>query len=408
MWSRRRFVKTLSAGVFSAFDAISAPERGRVKIADIRTMVVQGPRSYLFVSVVTDSGVAGIGEAYGSPAVGVREAIQEIRSNLIGKDPLDIETLYVGLGARTDGSAHMLLRAVSGVEIALWDLAGKLLGVPVSTLLGGRFRDRVRMYHDEGPADPMDRSSCRDWADRMKSSPAGWTAFKFEPVRAKPSIDKVRDPSNRLLTSRELREIRKGFENCRDAIGSDYDVIVHCHWEYDLRTSIQLAEAVEPVKPLFLEDPMPPDFSQGWVDLCRASKVPICTGENLARRHGFKDFIVQHGCDIAQLDIRNTGGLLESKKIADLADLYYIPMCAHNTGSILSTMATVQWAASVRDFLACETVVGRGNWMDDLIVHDGPIVKNGHIDVPAKPGLGVELNREVVKSNLARGEKYWD
>ncbi len=371
-------------------------------------MVVQGPRSYLFVSVVTDSGVSGIGEAYGSPGVGIREAIQEIRSNLIGKDPLDIETLYVGLGARTDGSAHMLLRAVSGVEIALWDLAGKLLGVPVCTLLGGRFRDRVRMYHDEGPTDPMDRGSCRDWADRMKSSPAGWTAFKFAPVRAKPSIDKVRDLSNRLLTSRELREIRKGFENCRDAIGSDYDLIVHCHWEYDLRTSIQLAEAVEPIKPLFLEDPMPPDFSQGWVDLCRASKVPICTGENLARRHGFKDFLVQHGCDIAQLDVRNTGGLLESKKIADLADLYYIPMCAHNTGSILCTMATVQWAASVRDFLACETVVGRGNWMDDLIVHDGPIVKDGHIDVPTKPGLGVELNREVVKSNLARGEKYWD
>ena len=176
----------------------------------------------------------------------------------------------------------------------------------------------------------LDRSSCDDWAQRMKSDPAGWTAFKFSPVRSKPAIDRARDRSNRLLTSRELRDIRQGFENCRDAIGSDYDLIVHCHWEYDLRTALQLADAVAPVKPLWLEDPMPPDFSQSWVALRSASPVPIGMGENLARRHGFKDFILQQGCDIVQLDVRNTGGLLESRKIADLADLYYLPMAAHD------------------------------------------------------------------------------
>jgi L-alanine-DL-glutamate epimerase-like enolase superfamily enzyme len=406
MWSRRRFLQTFSA--LAAYKALAAPERGRVKITAIKTMVLQGPRTYVLVKVLTDQSVFGIGEAYGSPAVGVKEGVAELADELIGKDPLDIETIYTRLGSRTDGSAHMLLRAVSGIEIALWDLAGKLLGVPVCTLLGGRYRDRVRVYHDEGPKDPLNRDSCREWADRMKSSPQGWSIFKFGPVRSKPVIDPARDASNRVLTSRELREIRKGFENCRDAIGSDYDLIVHCHWEFDLRTAIQLAEAVEPVKPLFLEDPMPPDFALAWPELCRASKVPIATGENLARRHGFKDFILQHGCDIAQLDIRNSGGLLESKKIADLADLFYLPAAAHNTGSIVATMATVQWAAAVRDFVACETICGRANWMDDVILHDGPIVREGHIAVPAKPGLGIELNKEVVKANLARGEKYWD
>jgi L-alanine-DL-glutamate epimerase-like enolase superfamily enzyme len=144
------------------------------------------------------------------------------------------------------------------------------------------------------------------------------------------------------------------------------------------------------------------------VRLAQASKVPIGTGENLARRQGFKDFILNQGCDVVQLDIRNAGGLLESKKISSLAELFGLPMAAHNTGSALNTMATVQWAASVRDFLAAETVAGRRNWMDDVMVHEGPLVAQGYIAVPRRPGLGVELNPDVVKGNLAEGEKYWD
>jgi L-alanine-DL-glutamate epimerase-like enolase superfamily enzyme len=411
MLSRRRFLQTASAAAFAPalapFHALAAPERGRVKITDIKAMVLQGPRTYTLIKVLTDSGLYGIGEGYGSPAVGVKEGVLELRSYFIGKDPLEIDALYTGLGQRTDGSAHMLLRAVSGVEIALWDLAGKILNVPVVTLLGGKFRDRVRMYHDEGPRNMLEHSSCGEWADKMKSDKAGWTAFKFGPPRSNPKIDRARDGSNRLLTSKELRDIRNGFENCRNAIGEDYDLICHCHWEYDLRTALQLSEAIEPVKPMWLEDPLPPDFSDTWVKLRAGSKVPIGTGENLARRHGFKDYIIQQGCDIVQLDIRNTGGLLESKRIADLADLYYLPMAAHDTGSVICNIATVHWAASVRDFLTAETVIGMGNWMDDVIMHDGPIVKDGHIGVPTKPGLGIELNKDVVKANLAHGEKYW-
>ena len=408
MLSRRRFLQTAAAGAFYPLRALAAPERGRVKITDIKVMMLQGPRTYTLIKVLTDAGVFGIGEGYGSPGVGVKEGVFELRPYFIGKDPLEIDALYAGLGQRTDGSAHMLLRAVRGIEMALWDLAGKILSVPVVTLLGGRFRESVRMYHDEGPRNLLEPSSCREWADKMKSDKAGWTGFKFGPPRSNARIDRARDGSNRLLTSKELRDIRIGFENCRNAIGEDYDIICHCHWEYDLRTAIQLSEAIEPIKPMWLEDPMPPDFSESWVRLRSASKVPIGMGENLARRHGFKDFIINQGCDIVQLDIRNTGGLLESKKISDLADLFYLPMAAHDTGSIVCNIATVHWAASVRDFLAAETLIGRGNWMDDVIVHEGPIVKDGHIAVPTKPGLGIELNKEVVKANLARGEKYWD
>ncbi|MEO7651832.1 MAG: mandelate racemase/muconate lactonizing enzyme family protein, partial [Bryobacteraceae bacterium] len=353
--SRRSFIAGFAGtAALAPFRALASPERGRVKITDIKVMILQGPRTYTLVKVLTDSGVFGIGEGYGSPGVGVKEGVLDLRPYFIGKDPLDIDALYTGLGTRTDGSAHVL-RAASGIEIALWDLAGKLLSVPVVTLLGGKFRDRVRMYHDEGARNMLDQASCREWADKMKSSPAGWTALKFSPPRSTPKIDRAHDPSNRLLTSRELREIRVGIENCRNAIGEDYDLIVQCHGEYDLRTATQLAEAVEPIKPLWLEDPMPADYSESWVKLRAASKVPIGMGESLARRHGFKDFILNQGCDIVQLDVRNTGGLLESKKIADLADLFYLPLAAHNTGSIICTYATIHWAAAVRDFLAAET-----------------------------------------------------
>ena len=400
-------VAIAGATALGRFHALAAAERDRVKIRDIKVMMLQGPRTYTLVKVESDAGLYGIGEAYGNPGVGVKEGVLELRPYFVGKDPLDIDALYVGLGQRIDGSAHMLLRAVSGIEAALWDLAGKILDVPAATLLGGRIRNRVRMYHDEGPRNMLDPASCKEWAAKMKADPAGWTAFKFGPPRSRPDQDRARDASNRLLTTKELRDIRRGFENCRDAMGWDHDIIVHCHWEYDLRTAIQLAEAVEPIKPLWLEDPMPPDFSNAWVRLTSASKVPIGTGENLARRQGFADFLLQKGCDIAQLDVRNTGGLLESKKIADLADMYLIPMCAHDTGSIVCNYATVQWACAVRDFLAAETVIGRGGWMDDVIIHDGLVVKDGYIVLPEKPGLGIELNPDVVKAHLAAGEAYW-
>jgi len=172
-------------------------------------------------------------------------------------------------------------------------------------------------------------------------------------------------------------------------------------------SAIQLSQALESSKPLWIEDPMPPDFSNAWVHLTSQSKVPIGTGENLARRQGFADFLLQKGLHIAQLDVRNTGGLLESKKIADLAALCLIPMAAHDTGSILCNYATLQWACSVRNFIASETVIGTGGWMDDIIVHSGPIVKDGYIALPEKPGLGVELNPDVVKAHLAKGETYW-
>lgn len=419
--SRRRFFRTLAAAsvvpaFLPRFRALAAAERKRVKIRDVQAMMLQGAsRTYTLVRIVSDAGLYGIAEAYGSPGVGVKEQVLSLKPWLVGKDPLEIDTLYTQMGegtkdlsgTRTDGSAHNLLRAVSGIEMALWDLAGKILEVPTTTLLGGRFRDKVRVYDHAAPRNMLDKGSVGEWAARVKAHASGFTCHKFGFPNSDPAVDPARDPSNRLLTTRELINLRKGFENCRDAVGWDRDLMVHCHWEYDLRTAIQIADAVESIKPVWLEDPLPVDYSDSWKRLCAASKVPICMGENLARREGFKDFILNQGCDILHPDLRNAGGFLETKRIADMAHVFGLPMANHNTGSQVCTYASAQWAASIRDYIALETITGEGGWMDQVLLLDGPYIKDGFIRVSDKPGLGIELNPDVVRAHLAAGETWW-
>ncbi|HEY3586590.1 MAG TPA: hypothetical protein VGK85_05550, partial [Myxococcaceae bacterium] len=209
--SRRQFLRSLAllpgASLLAHYHALAAPDRARTKIRDVKVMTLQGPRTYTLVKVESDAGLFGIGEAYGSPGVGVKEGVLTLKPELLGKDPIGIDVLITGLGTRTDGSAHALLRAVSGIEMALWDLAGKTLGVPTTTLLGGRFRDRVRMYDHSAPRDMSDPSSCREWAQKVNSDPAGFTAHKFGFPHTDPSSDRARDPSNRSLTTTELSRI---------------------------------------------------------------------------------------------------------------------------------------------------------------------------------------------------------
>lgn len=417
--SRRQFLTAASAAAsacwLAQYHKLAAAERGQNKIRDVQVMMMQGGRTYTLVKILADDGLYGIAEAYGSPGVGVKQQILELRQWLIGKDPLEIDRLYTTLGvggnslsgARTDGSAHMLMRAASGIEMALWDLAGKILNVPAVKLLGGKFRDRVRVYDHAAPRNMLDKASCKEWADKVKADPAGFTAHKFGFPHTNPANDSARDLANRVLTTKELINIRKGFENCREAIGWDHDIMVHCHWEYDVRTAIQIAEAVESIKPMWLEDPLLVDYSDSWKRLCQSSRVPICMGENLARRQGFKDFIINQGCDILHPDLRNSGGFLETKRIADFAEVFGLPMATHNTGSQVNTYANCQWAGSIRDFLACETVTGKGDWMDQVLVLDVPYIRDGFVQVANKPGLGITLNPDVVKAHLATGEQWW-
>jgi L-alanine-DL-glutamate epimerase-like enolase superfamily enzyme len=405
--NRRRFLGSLGAApILANYHQLTAAEKGKVKISDIKVMAIQGPRTYNLVKVETDAGIYGIGEAYGSPGAGVKEQVMAMKPEMVGKDPLGIEKLTT-IYSRTDGSAHSLMRALSGIEVALWDLAGKILGVPATTLLGGAFRDRVRVYDHSRPKDMLDTASCRDWAAEARANPAGFSAHKFGLQHTTPVEDPGRDLANRRMSTLELNQARQGFENCREAIGWSHDIMVHCHWEFDLRTSILIAEAVAPMKPLFFEDPLQVHYTDAWSRLTAMSPVAICTGENWMRRQEALPFVINHGCDILHPDLRNSGGFLETKRMADMADLYGLPMANHNTGGIVNTMATIQWAASIRDYLACETVMFKGDWLDDVILHDGPLVEDGFVKLPNKPGLGIELNPDVVKAHLAEGESWW-
>jgi L-alanine-DL-glutamate epimerase-like enolase superfamily enzyme len=438
--SRRDVIRTgtaaLAAGAATMVfgrRVLGAAAVARTKIRDVQTMTLQGGRTYVLVRIVADDGHYGIGEAYGTPGVGVAEQILALKPTLVGKNPKEIDVLYTMLGdgapnlsgTRTDGSAHNLMRAASGIDMALWDLAGKLLDTPTSELLGGRFRDRVRVYDHSTPRDPFDKASCREWAAQANAHPSGFTAHKIGIMRtdtiwdvaAAPSaaaggrsgrpIDNGKDPANRHLTTKELRRIGQAFENMREAIGWEHDLMVHCHWELDLVSAIQLARAVESVKPLWLEDPLMVDYNDSWKRLTDASPVPILMGENLARREGFLPFITNQACHIVNPDLRNSGGFLETKRIADMAATYGIAVTTHNTGSQVYTYQAAQWASSIRDYVIGETVTGEGTWMDQVVKLDGPFIEKGYIKASDKPGTGVELNKDVVLAHLAAGQQWW-
>ncbi len=409
--NRRTFLKTVAAAPAPAFlahySAMAAPLRKKVKITDLKVMLVRGVFDWPMVKIETDAGVTGIGESYWGH--GVKDImLGYLREAVIGEDPLDIDRLYTKMIQRTGGAgaiAGATVTAISGVEIALWDTAGKLLGAPVSKLLGGQYRNSVKAYWTTG-CNIMDPAACRQFAERLKSHPYGFTAVKVGFVR-KNTPD---EPHSRHFTNEDLANNARGFMNLREALGDSIDIVVHCHWEFDWIDALGLARAVAPAKPWWLEDPMPPDFSESWVRLTEASPVPIGMGENLYTRHGFKPFIMNQGCHLVQIDIPKAGGLLESKKIADMADVFYMPVCAHNVASPLGTLASAHCAAAIRDFKGHEWNSGRlgapENW-ERYVLHDGPLVKDGHIQLPDKPGIGVELNEEYVRAHLASGEQWW-
>ncbi len=369
--------------------------------------MVQGPTGdWPLVKVETDVGIAGIGESYWGR--GIKEIILGyLREAVLGEDPLDIDRLYTKMIQSTGGAgsiAGVTVTAISGVEIALWDLAGKLLGVPACKLLGGQYRNQVRAYSTRGPRNILDPASCREFAQELKADRHGFTAVKTDIIRNRDP----REPYSRHLSNRELSNNSQGFANLRQSLGDDIDIAVHCHWELDWIDALKLARSIAQIKPLWLEDPLPPDYTETWVKLTEQSPVAILTGENLYTRHGFKPFILQQGCHIIQIDIPKAGGMLESKKIADLADTFYMPVCAHSASSPLGFMASAHCAASMRNFMAHEHSVGRfgESWQKFLILNE-PLIKDGNIQIPDKPGLGVELNEDEVRAHLFPGEQWW-
>jgi L-alanine-DL-glutamate epimerase-like enolase superfamily enzyme len=392
-----------AAGVFARYRALAAPALNRVKITAIRAMAIQNIAGNCLIRVDTDGGISGYGEA-GATGPMARARIATMQSMLIGKDPLTIEVHFHNMTSLMHTyMAH--IPTISGIDMALWDLAGKILGAPVCTLLGGPFRDSIPMYSHGIGLNMLDKASCRDWAQRIKEMPEGFTAFKngIDPVLGVPS---ARFAPTR--TTQQLRNVSRAYANCREAVGDDIDIAVHCHNELDTPSAIAVAKAVEPMNPLFIEDALNPPFSEAWVALRRSTRLPLLTGEKLEMVRGFKPFLDNQAVDIIHPDLAFAGGLTGVKKVADYAYIFRTPVALHNVGSLVLTYANAHFGASIENFYRSESQLGRANhYIEGMAAGSPPDVRKSMLKVPTAPGLGLEINPDFLKKNLAPGEEYW-
>jgi len=379
----------------------AATELGKVKIRDVKTATIKIKYDAHLVKVTTDSGLYGIGEAYNR--AGVVNHIESIKRQIIGQDPLQVDYLWhkmmdagVGQGSRS-GS---LTGAISGIETALWDLAGKILNVPVYVLLGGKFRDKILIYHDTGSPNTTDPGP---WVKEAQSTLVyGFKATKFD-------LNRFRGERwNRTASSQDMKAWVKILEAVRAELGPDFPLGVDFHWALNTREAMTFTQMVEHLNLWFLEDPMPPENADAFARLTAMSKVPIATGENLFTRQTFRPYIEKQACDIIQPDTQKCGGLLEMKRIADWADMYYINMLCHNMCSPVGTIASGHACAAIRSFVALESDSVELKHWPDIIERDGPIYKDGFLELPNKPGLGIELNEQVCRKHLSPGSGFFE
>jgi len=382
-----------------------ANQTSTVKITAIKALQLQEGRT--LIKVETDAGVAGYGECHGSGPF-AREAIAALEGprlphlGLIGKDPLAIEVHFHNMFYAYPQRGRTV-RVWSGIDIALWDLAGKLLGQPVSKLLGGNFRNEIRLYsHCPNSGDFLSKSEWHDRAQAMKADPHGFTAFKVD-IHSVLGIPMQQfHPS---IGPDEARKIHRAYVLAREALGDDIDIIVHCHNELDVPGAIRVAAAVEGIDPLFYEDPLQPDFSEAWLALRRATRLPIMTGENIELAENALPFL-QHGAvDQLQPDLINSGGITGVKRMADLAALYRIPISLHNVSGLILNLASQQFSAAIFNcpLMECSVRADQYQWATPNPL----VIKGGKMQIGTKPGLGVELDEEYLKAHRAAGEPWW-
>lgn len=420
--TRRQFLGYAGLATLLAPQAFPAPYqkaadqlRRKVKITDVRCMIVRGTWDWNLIRIDTDAGVYGIGEAYWG--WGVKDLVEnKLKGIIVGEDPLNVDRLYTKMLRDSAGAGAIggvTVTAASGIEIALWDLAGRLLGTPVSNLLGGRYRDKIRFYRTtQVPKEhPEDLQSWRDLVQKTKAEKWGWTAFKFQgdgiPRALDPEFKQPgHDPYLRNLTKKDIRDIVRVMETIRHELGPDGDFGIDLHWHYDTQDAIQLARALADVNPMWIEDPVPAENPEAMAYVRQHSPVPVLTGENLYGFEGFRRLIELQGCDAIHLDIPKLGGLAESKRISEFAAAYDIWSAAHNPASPVGTIASAHAASAMRNFRIHELA----NWVDwwpNLVIHDGPIWEKGYLTIQDKPGLGIELNEDVARAHLAPGETWW-
>jgi gluconate/galactonate dehydratase len=374
-----------------------------VEITDVQTTMVDGNFPWTLVRLYTDAGVVGTGEAYWG--AGVPELIERMKPFVIGENPLDIDRLFEHLVQKMSGEGSIegvTVTAIAGIEVALHDLAGKVLDVPAYQLLGGKYRDTVRVYcdcHTESEADP---EACADEAERVVEE-LGYDALKFD-LDVPTGFEK--DRANRHLRPAQIRHKVDIVEQVTERVKADADVAFDCHWTFSAGSAKRLAEAIEPYDVWWLEDPVPPENLEVQEAVTKSTTTPITTGENRYRVTEERRLIENQAVDIIAPDMPKVGGMRETRKVADVANQYYVPVAMHNVSSPVATMASAHVAAAIPNSLAVEYHSYELGWWGDLVEEN--VIEDGSITVPEEPGLGVTLDMDAVEEHMVDGETLFD
>jgi len=336
-------------------------------------------RGWLLVKVQTDEGIYGIGECLVDKAGSIIGAIREFEDYLVGKDPLRIElhwqAMYRGSFWR---GGPVINSAISGIEIALWDILGKSLNAPIYQLLGGACRERIRIYDHIGgkTLDELSRSA-------EKAMKSGVTAVKWSPFGPTKASDSPAVIKSAVAQVKAVREV----------IGDDADLMVDMHGRLSPAMAVIMAEEIAPYRPLFIEEPCLPENADAMARVASKVSVPVATGERLFTRFGFREVLERGAAAIIQPDLSICGGILEAKKIAAMAEAYYVAVAPHNPYGPVLLAASVQLDACIPNFLIQEhSSFGEGIFREPLVV------EGGYIRLPEGPGLGVELDERRIGS----------
>ena len=353
-----------------------------MKITAIRPIFAQGEqRVFVFVKVETDQpGLVGWGEASleGQPRA-VAGCLLDMEPMILGMDPRDVEHCWQILYRSAFWRMGIIgLSTISGIDQALWDIKGKELGRPVYELLGGKVRDKVRMYTHFGGATPDAMAE-----DALSKVAKGWTAVKTVPVPITNIVDGLA----------VQKRAEAGLRAVREAVGDDVDILLDMHGRVTPQMAIQYARRFEPYAPFFMEEPAQAENPAAMAAVARATTIPIATGERLLTRWGFREILETGAASLLQPDTCHAGGISEIRRIGAFAEIYYAGMAPHNPYGPVSTAACVQVDFAMPNFVIQEMVDPDTSpiSMLEFVVEPLPVV-DGHILPPTKPGIGVEVN----------------
>jgi galactonate dehydratase len=366
-------------------------------------------RNIMFIKITTNQGITGYGEAVDAMP-GTYHLAKSFGNRLRGRNPLDVNRIFDEIrkgGIFQGAQAGMYIAVLSAIEIALWDVAGKALNVPVYRLLGGKFRDRIRVYYDTVFYAVRNPEPKHYIEAGKKGVEMGFTAIKYD-------VDEAGDPNkydryNWTASPAELQRMEDQIAAAREAVGPKVDICVDLHGRYDFVTAQAVAKRMEKFNLMWLEEPMPTENVDIYKTLTDSTSIPICYGENNYLAHGFRRALEIGAVDIVMPDLQKCGGLGEAQRIANLANLYYKPFSPHMVASFLGAMASCHVCASVPNFMILEwqAYYHTDQMWKDLVNYDGEWVKDGFIPLSEKPGIGVDINEEGMKKYAAEGVPYF-